>query len=191
MSEKPSSSLAKLSKYAKWTLLVLALAYVFQILWMMFYGKVQDRMGTAFETISYEAFLRQYNGSPQMQVSMAKAGPSLCPVWNFEGIWGRCVLVILDVRDYLPDYQPMVDQEAMMLAEQLRKPCVLLSKLGLPNRQQLSRDLECGETKRSFKLRILVDAVAVDETRRFSNKPHAWATSRRSKIIEYHFKGES
>lgn len=184
-------SSVKAFRYFKKVLLILVLAYVFQILWMMLYGKVQDRMGTAFEAIAHEALLRQYNGSPQMQIAMAKAGPSLCPIWNFEGLWGRCVVVVLNVREYLPDYQPLVEREAMLLVEQLRKPCVLLSKLGLPNRQQLSRDLECGVSKKPFRLRILVDAVEVDEKLRFLNKPHAWAVTRRSRISEYHTKGES
>lgn len=184
-------SSARLFGYLKTVLLILVLAYVCQILWMMLNGKAQDRMGTAFEAIAHETLLRQHNGSPQMQVATANAGSSLCPIWNFEGIWGRCVVVVLNVRDYLPDYQPMVEREAMLLVEQLRKPCVLLSKLGLPNRQQLSRNLECGVSKKPFRLRVLVNAVEVNERLRFSNKPHAWAVTRRSKISEYHTKGAS
>ncbi len=165
MTEAPGSFLrAKLFRYAKWVVLALALAYLAQFIRGALY-KGQSRMGAAFETIAHEALRRQYDGIPQMRVSGAGANPAVCSSWNFEEIWGRCVTVGLHVRDYLPEHQLIVEREVMKLAEQLRKPCVLLPTLGLSNEQQLAHDLECGNFMSSFKLRIWVNSVTVIDDR--------------------------
>lgn len=186
-----TSNRVKLFKYAKWLLMILVLTYVSLVLWMTFVGKGQSRGGMAFESIAHEAFSRQYSGSPQMQVFIADEGASLCPIWNFEGVWGRCVVVVLHVRDYQSNQLPAVEREVMKLAEQLRQPCVLLSKLGLPNEQQLSRTLGCNASKGAFRLRVLVNAVMVDAKRSPSgDRPYRWWVTRREKVSEYQFKGE-
>lgn len=171
--------------------MALALAYLAQFLWLALWFKGQSPMGSALETIAHEAFYRQYDGLPQMQVFTADAGAGLCPFWNFEGVWGRCLLVVLHVRDYQPDQLPKVELEVMKLTEQLRHPCVLLSKLRLPNERQLSNSLECGNSKKSFRLRVLVNTVIVDESRQPSrDRPYRWWVSSRDKLNEYFFKGE-
>jgi hypothetical protein len=165
MTEKSLSSLAKLFRYAKWALLILALVYLAQFVWEALY-KGQSKMGAAFETIAQEALRRQYDGIPQMRVMGANTNPnypySECPFWNFERTWGRCIGVVLGVRDYSPGQRPIVEREVNKLADQLTKPCTLLSTLKLPEEVQLARELECDEFRKSFNLRILVDAVTVD-----------------------------
>lgn len=136
--EITGSSWTKVFRYAKWTLLTLVLAYFFLVMWMAFYSKAQSRMGMAFETIAHETLLREYgNNLPQMQVFIADAAPGACSVWNFEAVWRRCVVVVLYVRDYRPEYFSGVEREVKKLAEKLRKPCEQLSKLKFDNQQQL------------------------------------------------------
>ena len=192
MTETPSPFYrTKLFRYAKWVLLALALAYLAQFIRGALY-KGQSRMGAAFETIGYEAFRKQYDGLPQMRVVSAAAAPysSMCPWWNFESTWGRCVHVRLDVRDYLPEHQPVVEREVMKLAEQLRKPCKLLPTLGLPNEQQLAHDLECGSFRKSFKLQIVVNSVIVRSDQENPRTPRMWWVTKVEYLYSYYFKGE-
>jgi hypothetical protein len=179
----------RLIKYTKWALLALALAYLAQFIRGALY-KGQDPMGAAFETIGHEAFRKQYDGLPQIRVNGAGAAPAQCTWWNFEWTWGRCVAIGLQVRDYLPEHQPIVEREVMKLAEQLRKPCALLPTLGLPNEQQLARDLECGSFLNSFRLRIVVNAVTVISNQGPPSKPHRWHATNFNYINSYLFKGE-
>lgn len=179
----------KLFRYLKWAVLVLVLAYFIQFMLGAFH-KGQSRMGAAFETISHEAFRKQYDGLPQMRVIGADVGPPVCSFWNFEWIWGRCASVVFHVRDYRPEYQPIVEREVMRLAERLHKPCMLLPTLGLPNEKQLALDLECGSSKKAFRLRIHVESVTVDKEQGPPSSPHRWWVTNRVHLSSYHFKGE-
>lgn len=159
--------LTRLFRYVKWAVMALALAYLAQFLWAAGH-KGQSKMGAAFEIIGYEAFRKQYDGLPQMRVGGGNANPnypySECPFWNFEMAWGRCIGVVLGVRDYSPEQHPVVEREVVKLAEQLTRPCTLLSTLKLPNEAQLARDLECKSQLDDFKLEIKVVAgTVVDE----------------------------
>lgn len=184
---------ARLRKYAKWALLILALAYLAQFVRGALY-KGQSRMGAAFETIAQEALRRQYDGIPQMRVMGANTNPnypySECPFWNFERTWGRCIGVGLGVRDYSPGQRPIVEREVNKLADQLTKPCTLLSALKLPDEAQLARDMECGSLLGSFKLEIQVVAGMVVDERGTSSKPHRWQMTNHQIINIYHFHKE-
>jgi hypothetical protein len=180
---------ARLSRYAKWAVLVLALAYLVQFALAALH-KGQSRMGAAFETIGYEVLRKQYDGLPQMRVVGAGANPSQCSFWNFEWTWGRCVSVVVEVRDYAPVQQDIVEREAKKLGEQLRKPCVLLPSLGIPNEEQLARDLGCGRSEKSFKLRVWVNSVTVVGDQGPPGKPHRWQATNHNHLNSYPFKGE-
>lgn len=194
MTESPTILIrTRLLRYVKWALAVLVLIYLFQIPWMVFHGKGQSRMGQAFETIAYEAFRNQHDALSKMQVFTADAGPGLCSFWNLEGIWGHCVVVVIHVRDYEPNYLPIVEREVVKLADQLRRPCDLLTKIEPADKQLLLRQLECEgyRINSSFKLRIVVNAVAVDDKREPSNRPpYRWTVTKRNELIEFNFKGE-
>ncbi len=184
---------AKLFKYAKWALLALTLAYLFQFVRGALY-KGQSPMGAAFETIAHEALRKQYDGIPQMRVVGANANPnypySECSFWSFEKTWGRCIGVGLGVRDYSPEQNPVVEREVIKLAEQLIKPCTLLPTLKLPDETQLARDLECGSLLDGFKLEIQVVAGTVVDERGPPSKPHRWQMTNQQIIDIYHFHGE-
>jgi hypothetical protein len=180
---------AKLLKYAKWVLLVLALAYLFQFVRGLRY-KGQDPIGAVFETIAHETLQRQWDGLPQMRVGGAGA-TNLCARWNFEQLWGQCVAIVVEVRDYLPEYQAIIDREVMKLAKQVRRPCALLPTLRLPNEQQLARNLECNDSKRAFKLQIAVASVTVTGEQPASiDRPHRWSISGSKRLKSYYFEGE-
>lgn len=182
----------KLYRYAQWTLLALALAYLAQFLWEAGY-KGQSKMGDAIETIAHEALSRQYSGIPQMRVMGANTNPnypySECPFWSFERTWGRCIGIGLGVRDYSPEQHHIVEQEVNKLADQLTKPCTLLSTLRLPDEVQLARDMECGSLV-SFKLQIQVVAGTVVSEHGPLSKPHRWHMTDRKIIKIYQFHGE-
>jgi len=152
--------------------------------------KGQGPMGKAFEIIGYHAMRKQYDGIPQMRVVSAFAESNQCSFWNFEWTWGRCVGVSLYVRDYRPEHQPIVEAEVHRLAEQLRKPCNRLPTLGLPNEQELARDLGCGAGRKTFKLKILVTSVTVLSEHVDPANPHMWWAANHKKLYSYHFEGE-
>ncbi|MDP2793333.1 MAG: hypothetical protein Q8O25_04495 [Sulfurisoma sp.] len=135
-----NKSVRKILMVAGGLLLTLAMAYLLQLL-STIGEKGQGPMGEAFETIGHHAMRKQYDGLPQMRVVRAYAESNQCSFWNFEETWGQCVVVALVVRDYRPEHQPIVEAQVRRLAEQIRKPCALLSALGLPNEQELVRDL--------------------------------------------------
>ena len=164
-------------------------AYMLQFLWLIG-DKGQSPMGKAFETIGHDAMRKQNTGIPQMRVVRAFAEPSQCSFWTFEATWGRCVVVGLHVRDYRPEHQPIVETQVRRLAEQMRRPCVLVRELGLPNEQDLVRDLGCGSNKGTFKLKILVTSVTVLSEQGTSYDPHMWHATTREQLYSFHFEGE-
>ena len=99
-------------------LLTLVAAYGLQFL-SVIGEKGQGPMGKAFETIGHHAMRRQYDGIPQMRVVRAFAESNQCTFWNFEWSWGRCVVIGLDVRDYQPEHQLIVEAQVHRLAEQM------------------------------------------------------------------------
>lgn len=170
-------------------LLMVAWAYLLQFLWLIG-DKGQSPMGLAFETIGHHAMRKQYTGMPQMRVVRAFAEPNQCSFWTFEATWGRCVGVGLDVRDYQLEHQPIVDAQVRLLAKQMRKPCVLVRELGLPNEQELVRDLGCGTNTGTFKLKILVTSVTVLSDQSDPANPHMWWATNHKKLYSYHFEGK-
>jgi hypothetical protein len=188
--------LTRLFRYVKWAVMALALAYFAQFVWGSLH-KGQSRMGSAIETIAHEAFKKQYDGLPQMRVVGAGADPTLCSFWNFEWVWGRCLTIAVDVRDYEPDYQiehlSIVAREVEKLAEQVRRPCNLLVALRLPNGEQLARDLECSSPFQRFRLRIFVYSVTVKDPYAPGpmSKPHRWQIEGpRKHLNTFHFEGD-
>jgi hypothetical protein len=178
----------KLPKYAEWALLILALAYFIQFARALLF-KGEDRKSNAFENIAYETFQRQYDGIPQMQVSGAEIGPKgpACSLWDFEWTWGNCAMIVLYIRDYRPEQQPTVEREMKRLAEQLRKPCVLLPTLRLPGEQQIARDMECSDFAKSLKLHFRAFAVTVHQEQGPPGKPHRWWAKNREMLNDYYF----
>ncbi|MCX7180567.1 MAG: hypothetical protein NTX56_18005, partial [Proteobacteria bacterium] len=152
--------------------------------------KGQGPMGKAFETIGYHALQKQYNGIPQMRVVRAFAESNQCSFWNFEWTWGRCVGISLYVRDYRPEQQSILDAQVHLLAEQLRKPCTLLTTLGLPNEREIARDLGCSQSKRTFKLLIVATSVKLLSERSDDANPQGWWAADHKKLYSYYFQGE-
>lgn len=165
--------------------LILVLAYSLQLLWMMFFFKGQSQMGKAFQTIAQRSFQRHHDELPQMRILTADASPGICSFWNFEWAWRRCAVVVIQVRNYQPEYshQPIVEQEVIRLAELIRTPCTLLPSLRLSDEQQLSRDLNCGSYKKSLKLQLRVESVMADD------KWHVTSITRRQLLNDYYFDG--
>lgn len=184
-----NKSVRKIMVVAGGLLLALAAAYLLQLL-STIGEKGQGPMGKAFETIGHHAMRKQYDGIPQMRVVRAFAESAQCSFWNFEETWGRCVGVSLHVRDYRPEHQPIVDAQVRRLAEQLRRPCTLVRTLGLPNEQELARDLRCGTGNKAFKLKILVTSITLRSEQVDSFNPHMWHATNRNDLYSYHFQGE-
>lgn len=191
------SLLSRLRRYTKWLLTILILAYSVQFMWLALWFKGQSPMGSALETIAHETLRRQYDGLPQMRVVGAGADPALCSFWNFEGVWGRCLTLAVDVLGYESDYQtehPRIVAKAVeKLAERVRRPCDLLVSLGLPDQIQLARDLKCSSPLKRFRLQIFVYSVIVKDpdVPGPMGKPHRWQIDgRRQHLNTYHFEGK-
>lgn len=166
----------------------IVLAYSAQFLWGgMHKGQSDDDF--AWEILAHETLSRQYDGVPQMRIAGAGAPPTVCDQWNFEGFWGRCVSIGLDVRDYKPDYHPIVEREVMQLASQLRKPCTLVPALGFPNESDLMRKLGCNSSHKTFKLRIWVNSVTVAVDAGPPTRPNRWSPKTSEDLISYQFTG--
>lgn len=150
----------------------------------------QSPESRAFVAMGHLAMRKQYDGMPQMRVVRAFVGPTQCAFWNFEATWGHCVGVGLDVRDYKPEHQAVVDTQARLLGEQLRKPCVLLSTLDLPDAHNISQALGCDAGRRTFKLKIHVTAVKVSNEIANPSDPYMWAAWDHQKLHTYILKGE-
>lgn len=179
----------KLVSIGRWLFLALLAAYTVQFL-SNIGEKGQGRMGRAFETIGYHAMQKQYDGLPQMRVVRAFAESHQCSFWNFEWTWGQCVGVSVYVRDYRPEHQPIVETQVRRLAEQLRKPCVLLPTLGLSDEKTLMRDLGCGVGREAFRLEIVITSVTVLSDKEDPMDPHMWWATDHKKLFSYHFEGE-
>ena len=164
------------------------LSYSSQFLWGAMH-KGQSEEGFAWEVLAHEVLSRQYDGIPQMRIAGADAPPSLCDQWNFEGFWGRCLSIGLDVRDYKPEYQPIVEREVRQLATQLQQPCALVPTLGLPRESDLMRKLGCGGFHKTFKLRIWVNSVTVAYESGPPDRPNRWFPKTREHLVSYHFDG--
>lgn len=163
-------------------------AYLMQALFSV--GSGESPTSRAFETIGHHALRKQYDGIPQMRVVTAFDGPTQCAFWNFEATWGRCVGVGIHVRDYRPEHHAVVDVQVRRLAEQIRKPCVLLPTLGLPDEPNLSQALGCNAGRKTFKLRITVASVTVLNEQGKPSNPYMWSVTNRKELYSYHFKGE-
>lgn len=181
-------SVRKIMVVAGGLLLALAAAYLLQLLFSV--GSGESPMSRAFETIGRHTMRKQYDGLPQIRVVRAFTGPSQCAFWNFEATWGRCVGVGLYVRDYRPEHQSIVEAQFQTLAEKMRKPCTLLPTLGLPNEQELARDLGCGGGRKSFKLNISITSVTVLSEQVNPRDPYMWHAADHKKLYSYQIKGE-
>jgi hypothetical protein len=150
----------------------------------------QSPESRAFVTMGHLAMRKQYNGIPQMRVVRAFVGPTQCAFWNFEATWGRCVGIGLDVRDYKPEHQAVVDAQARLLGEQLRKPCELLPTLNLPDAHNISQALGCDAGRRTFKLKIHVTAVTVINEETNPSDPYMWRAMDHQNLYTYILRGE-
>jgi len=148
--------------YAVYLIGFISAAYFYQFMWLVMESKGGYPEGRAWEELAHEAFSRQYDGTPQMRISFGRRSHELCGFWNFEALWGSCLLVTigLDVRDYRHEYRPVVESEVEKLANTLRRPCVLLSELNLSNEKDLRKQIGCGSGG-LFKLNIRVNEVQV------------------------------
>lgn len=179
----PYPDSAKKKKFSKplrvvfLALCILAIAYAYEFQWRLVDSKGQFQDDYAWEVLAYETLGRQYRGMPEMRVTYGKPTRRFCNFWNFEAIWGSCVTVKigLDVRDYRPEYGPIVDREVARLADQLRTPCVLLSTLALENEVNLGKALGCNGRKKSFRLHIWVNDVTVSNERGPADRPNRWS----------------
>lgn len=166
----------------------ITLAYFAQFFWgAMHKGQSDDDF--AWEALAHEVLSRQYNGIPQMRIAGGGAPPNLCDYWNFEGFWGRCVTIGLDVRDYKPEYLPIVEREVARLANQLREPCTVVPTIGFPDESDLMRKLGCNSLHRTFKFRIWVNSVTVAYESASPDRPNRWFPKTSEHLISYQFKG--
>jgi hypothetical protein len=179
----------KIERIALALLITIALAYSAQFFWGAMH-KGQSNDDFAWEVLAHEALSRQYSGIPQMRIAGSAVPPNLCDYWNFEGFWGRCVTIGLNVRDYKPEHLPIVEREVARLASQLRKPCALVSTLDLPDASNLRRKLGCGGFHKTFKLQIGVTSVTVAYESASPDRPNRWFPKTAEKLISYHFEGE-
>ena len=180
----------KRSKGTIWALAGLAALLMAYLLQALFSVGDQGQISKAFVAIGDHAFRNQYNGAPQMRVVRAFEGPTQCAFWNFEATWGQCVGIRLDVRDYKPEHQAVVDAQARQLGERLRKPCELLPMLNLPDAHNISQALGCDTGKRNFKLKIHLTAVTVINEKTNPSDPYMWAARDHQNLHTYMFKGE-
>jgi len=150
----------------------------------------QGAFSKAMLEIGHHALRNQYKGIPEMRVVRAFEGATQCSFWNFEATWGHCVGVSIHVRDYKPEHQAVVDAQARLLGEQLRKPCELLPSLNLPDAHNISQALGCDAGRRTFKLKILVTAVKVINEKTNPTDPYMWRAMDHQKLHKYILKGE-
>lgn len=182
LSPKVSDKNARFSKAIRFIFFVssiLAIAYVYQFQWRLMDSKGQYQDDYAWEIIAHEALTQQYHGIPEMKVTYGKLTHRFCGFWNFESIWGNCatVKIGLDVRDYRPEYRPIVEREVSRLIDQLRKPCSLLQNLALAKRADLAEAVGCNGRRRLFKIHIWVNEVTVDSQQGPSGRPNRWSIS--------------
>lgn len=180
----------KRSKGTIWGLAGLAALSMAYLVQALFSVGGQSRETRAYATIGHLAMLKQFSGIPQMRVVRASTGPAQCSFWNFEATWGRCVGIGLDVRDYKPEHQTVVDTQVRLLGEQLRKPCELLPTLNLPDAHNISQALGCDAGRRTFKLKIHVTAVKVANEQTNPTDPYMWSAWDHQKLHTYIFRGE-
>lgn len=151
----------------------------------------QSPESRAFATIGHHTLRKQYDGIPQMRVVTAFIGSTQCSFWNFEATWGRCVAVSINVRDYRPEHQTVVDTQARLLGEQLSKPCALLPALNLPDTHNLSQALGCDAGRKTFKLKISVTAVRVNNEKTNPSDPYMWSAYDHRHLHTYVLRGET
>lgn len=160
-------------------LCVLVIAYAYEFVWRVMDGKGQYKTDYAWEVLAHETLSRQYQGIPEMRVTYGKPSHQLCNFWNFEAILGGCITVKigLDVRDYRPEFRPIVEREVERLADQMRTPCRLLPRLGLLNEAELANDIGCNRSGKRFKLHFWVNHVTVTSERGPLDRPNRWSLS--------------
>lgn len=180
----------KRSKGTIWALTGLAALSMAYLLQALFSVGDQSPESRAFVTMGHLAMRKQYDGIPQMRVVRAFVGPTQCAFWNFEATWGHCVGIGLDVRDYKPEHQTIVDTQVRLLGEQLRKPCELLPTLSLPDAHNISQALGCDAGRRTFKLKIHVTAVKVGNEQTNPTDPYMWSAWDHQNLYTYILRGE-
>jgi hypothetical protein len=158
-----------------WGLLMLLAMYVVEYFWGGIH-KGQTKSDYAWESIAHETLSRQYSGMPQMRIAGGGQSPTVCNFWSFEGFWGHCVSLGLNVRDYRAEDMPIVEREVKRLVDQMREPCRLLPTLALPDAENLAREVGCGGWRKKFKLRIRVNSVTVANERGPLDRPRRWTT---------------
>lgn len=173
-----------------WGLLVFLALYVLEYFWGGIH-KGQTKSDYAWESVAHETLSRQYSGMPQMRIAGGGQSPTVCNFWSFEGFWGHCVSLGLNVRDYRAEDMLIVEREVKRLADQMREPCRLLPTLALPDAENPARDLGCGGWRKQFKLRIRVNSVTVADERGSLDRPRRWTTKSTNHLYTTDFvKGE-
>lgn len=175
----------------RWTLAGIATLLTAYLLQGLFSVGDQSPESRAFATIGHHALRKQYDGIPQIRVVDAFIGPTQCSFWNFEATWGRCVAVSIQVRDFRTEHQALVDTQARLIGEQLRKPCALLSTLNLPDSHNLSQALGCDASRKPFKLKIGVTAVRVSNEKGNPSNPYRWQAYDHQKLYTFVLRGET
>ncbi len=175
----------------RWVLAGMATLLVAYLLQGLFSVGDQGAFSKAMLEIGHHTLQKQYKGIPEMRVVSAFEGATQCSFWNFEATWGHCVGVSIDVRDYKPEHQAVVDTQARLLGEQLRKPCELLPSLNLPDSHNLSQALGCDESRKTFKLKIGVTAVRVANEKGNRSSPYMWHAYDHQKLYTHVLRGET
>lgn len=155
---------------------VIVIAYTYEFVWLVMDSKGQYKTDYAWEVIAHEALSRQYHGEPQMRATYGKPSSLQCNLWNFEVIWGSCITVKIgvDIRDYRPEYLPIVEREIALLAKKIRTPCRLLPTLGLASEAELARDIGCNSWRKRFGLYFWINEVTVVSETGPLERPNRW-----------------
>jgi len=182
----------KTNPLVRFVLFALAIAYVYQFQWRYMDGKGQYEDDRAWQVLAQEALTRQQSGGPAMRVYYAKQGRGLCNLWDFEAVWGDCVVVKIDVdvKNYRPEYGPIVEQEVASLGNQLHKPCTLISDLALKDEVQVRESIGCGGWRKRFKLHISTHEITVAAGNGTADRTNSWFPKTRANLDSYYFEGE-
>lgn len=157
-----------------YSLCALVISYVFEFVWVAV-DKGQTQKDYAWEVIAHETLVRQHHGIPQMRIGDAGPVRSLCEFWNFEAIWGRCITIAVEVRDYKSEYQKIVEQEIGRFVDQMRTPCHLISTLALENKSILMENIGCNGWRKDFRFRVWVNSVTVAGEKGPLDRPNRWS----------------